>query len=362
MGNFEAQVQDIVRGAAPGTVRIAGGGSKQTRHGAIIDTTVHSGVIDYQPGEFIIQARAGTPLGEVAALLAERGQYLPFDPLLIESGATLGGAVAANASGPERFRYGGVRDFIIGCHFVDGNGTRLSGGGKVVKNAAGFDYPKLFVGSNGGLGVLLDVCFKVFPRPEEYQSLLLTFPAIDAATAALLKLAGAPLDIHALEIERVGPGYRLEVRVGGLSAGLGARMERVRALAGGGEIVTGADEAAHWRRAREMLWRGGSSVEVAVAKIPITPRQMAALEAQLPAAWPRRYGAGGNVAWVAVSETNIEALHTTCVAESLTGAIFLSGGKNTRGARLGKWPANPFAERVRRALDPQGKFALADSK
>jgi len=149
-----ASLQSAVRGAS--RVRVRGAGSKSAPDETALDLSGLRGIIDYQPNEFIVQAWAGTPVRDVADLLAASGQYLPFDPLLIDSGATLGGTVAANAAGPERFRYGGVRDFLIGCHFIDGRGELLTGGGKVVKNAAGFDYPKLFVGSRGSLGLLND--------------------------------------------------------------------------------------------------------------------------------------------------------------------------------------------------------------
>lgn len=122
------------------------------------------GVLEYEPSEFTFTALAGTPVAEVVALLVEHGQYLPFDPMLVSRGATLGGTIAANSAGPGRYRYGGIRDFLIGVRFADGRGNLVQGGGKVVKNAAGFDFPKFFVGSLGRFGVLLEVTFKVFPQ------------------------------------------------------------------------------------------------------------------------------------------------------------------------------------------------------
>jgi glycolate oxidase FAD binding subunit len=95
----------------------------------------------YEPGEFTFTALAGTPVGEVKQLLAEQGQYLPFDPLLVERGATLGGVVAAGTAGPGRYRYGGVRDLLMGVRFVDGLGRLVGGGGQVVKESAGVDVP-----------------------------------------------------------------------------------------------------------------------------------------------------------------------------------------------------------------------------
>ena len=108
---------------------------------ALISMRRLSGIVEYDPGEFTFTALAGTPLREIRDALAARGQYLPFDPPLVESGATIGGTVAAGLSGPGRFRYGGVRDFILAVQFADGTGQLLRGGAKVVKNAAGFDSP-----------------------------------------------------------------------------------------------------------------------------------------------------------------------------------------------------------------------------
>ncbi|MCB0114754.1 MAG: FAD-binding protein, partial [Caldilineaceae bacterium] len=144
-----AEIQDAVR--SHDRVEVGGGGSKpvlSTQHtdAALLDLAALRGVTVYDPGEFTFTARAGTPLSEVQVMLAEKGQYLPFDPPLAEDGATLGGTVAAGLSGPGRLRYGGVRDFLIGVRFVDGRGEEVRGGGNVVKNAAGFDFPKLMVG------------------------------------------------------------------------------------------------------------------------------------------------------------------------------------------------------------------------
>src|SRR6185503_15751320 len=129
-----------------------GGGTKDALSSAGGETTRLdlggcAGIVEYAPSEFTVTALAGTPIAEMVAALGERGQYLPFDPILVEAGATLGGTIAAGVSGSGRARYGGIRDFILGVRFLDGGGTLVRGGGKVVKNAAGFDLPKLMVGS-----------------------------------------------------------------------------------------------------------------------------------------------------------------------------------------------------------------------
>src|SRR5437660_3460343 len=140
-----------------------------------------SGIVEYEPSEFTFTALAGTRVTEIAEALRKRGQYLPFVRLLWVAGATLGGTVASGLSGPGRFRFGGLRDFILGVRFVDGTGRLLRMGGKVVKNAAGFDLPKFFVGSLGRFGVLAEITFKVFPQRLASRTLKLEVDGAEAA-------------------------------------------------------------------------------------------------------------------------------------------------------------------------------------
>jgi glycolate oxidase FAD binding subunit len=210
---------------AGGRVRVAAGGSKPALSaGATLDVAGLAGILAYDPQEFTFTAFAGTPLRDIVRLLAERGQALPFDPPLVEAGATLGGTVAAGLSGPGRFRYGGVRDFLLGVRFLSGEGELLTGGGKVVKNAAGFDLPKLMVGALGRFGVLVELTFKVFPRAEANATLEVGLPDFAAAVATMHRLAGSALDLACLELE---PPATLRLRLSGLRASLDARVARV---------------------------------------------------------------------------------------------------------------------------------------
>jgi len=154
-----------------------GGGSKPALSTppegvAVLDVSGLRGITEHDPDELTVTALAGTPVAAVRDALAAHGQHLPFDPPLVAAGATLGGVVAAGTSGPGRFRHGGVRDFVIGARFLDGDGELVGGGGRVVKNAAGFDLPRLLVGSMGRLGVLVEVAFKVFPAPPAWGTLI----------------------------------------------------------------------------------------------------------------------------------------------------------------------------------------------
>lgn len=179
-----------------------------------ISTRQLSGITDYEPSEFTFTALAGTPVEEIIAALAEKGQYLPFDPMLVEAGSTLGGMVASGMSGPGRFRYGGVRDFILGVRFVDGMGRLLRLGGKVVKNAAGFDVPKFLVGSLGRFGVIGEVTFKVFPKPEAVLTLEMPFDSAKLVQLSSSRFEAAALDVlpggETMLVELAGPGKALD--------------------------------------------------------------------------------------------------------------------------------------------------------
>jgi glycolate oxidase FAD binding subunit len=316
-----------------------------------LDLSGLSGVIEYQPGEFTFTALAGTRVTDIAAVLAGHGQYLPFDPLLAEAGATLGGTVAAGANGPGRYHYGGLRDFILGVRYVDGEGQLVYAGGKVVKNAAGFDIPKLMVGSLGQFGVLVEMTFKVFPKPEAYATLRLDCASVADGGNAIIRLTGQPLDLDAVDLEATASGGTLWVRLAGLADALPARIERLRNVLGGGEAIWGDQEAELWRDARELIWAppGWSLV-----KVPVTPKKIAALDGSLVGLTTRRrYSVAGQVAWIATPE--LARLDALLSANELSGLAFLGPADKTR---LGVRPGEPFERRVKQALDPQARFIV----
>jgi glycolate oxidase FAD binding subunit len=320
-----------------------------------LNLTRLSGIIEYAPGEFTFTALAGTRVTEISAALAEHGQYLPFDPLLAEAGATLGGTIAAAANGPGRYRYGGLRDFILGVRYVDGDGQLVYAGGKVVKNAAGFDIPKLMVGSLGQFGVLVEMTFKVFPKPEAYATLRLDCPSPADGVSAVVRLTGQPLDLDALDLapaaDGAAAGAELWVRLAGLADALPARIERVRSLLGGGDPVDGNPEAALWRGVRELAWVPAGWTLV---KAPLTPKKIAGLEKGLAAlTTQRRYSVAGQVAWIATAEP--ARLDAILSANGLSGLALLGPPGQTRfGVRAGE----PFERRVKQALDPRARFIV----
>jgi glycolate oxidase FAD binding subunit len=319
---------------------------------ARLDMTQLTGITEYDPGEYTFTAFAGTRLSEIAAALAEHGQYMPFDPPLIAAGATLGGTIAAGLSGSGRYRYGGVRDFILGVQVVDGQGRLIRGGGKVVKNAAGFDLPKLMVGSMGRLGVLIGASFKVFPAPPATATLLAPLPSLTTALDAMAKLMGGPYDLEALDLlpaqERGNQTITLLARIGGPVDVLAARLERLRTLVGTGEAIM--DDNALWAAAREFAWVHEGTLLV---KVATTPHTLISLDGALHAAQAqRRYAVGGNLAWIAWPHT-LDVLHQLLSEQGRSGLVIRG---DTERALVGLSQRSSFLNRVRSALDPAHRF------
>ncbi|UVL27720.1 glycolate oxidase subunit GlcE [Pseudomonas donghuensis] len=186
----QALLEQVNQARAAGTpLQIRGGASKaflgRPVAGVTLDTRDHRGIVNYDPTELVITARAGTPLGELSAALEAAGQMLACEPPHSADGATLGGMVAAGLSGPRRPWAGSVRDYVLGTRVISGLGVHLRFGGEVMKNVAGYDLSRLMAGSFGCLGLITEVSLKVLPKPrcEAHIALLLD------PQQALLKLA-----------------------------------------------------------------------------------------------------------------------------------------------------------------------------
>lgn len=336
-------------------LRIRGGGTKPGLSMApegvpLIDLRHLSGVIEYVPEEFTISALAGTPVAEVERLLSSRQQCLPFDPILSRRGATLGGTVAAGTSGSGGYRSGGIRDFILAVCFVDGTGECVHGGARVVKNAAGFDLPKLMVGSLGRLGVLAEVTFKVFPRPECCSTLRVSYGDIGEALESLLRLRSLPIDLQCLDLE---PPGTLWIRLGGRTQTLRSRLAKLIDTLGKGDALEDAQEDSYWQKIREFDW---VPPEFSLVKVSLTPSGVLDFEDRLKVTGAiRRYVAGGQMGWLSWPG-DLAALESILASVGLAGLVVWGSGEKRI---LAKPISNTFSLRVKQALDPQGRFGNA---
>jgi glycolate oxidase FAD binding subunit len=348
-----------LRGGGPVVPR--GGGTKTALSRArasarVLDVGVPRGILEYDPQELTFTARAGTTLAEIADTLAEHGQHLPFDPLLVDAGATLGGSVASGAAGAGSHRRGGLRDFVLGVRMLDGTGRLVRGGGKVVKNAAGFDLPKLAVGSIGRLGVLVELTLKVLPTPPATCTLTVDLDGFEAALGASARLALGPFELDACEL--LPPGGRICLRLAGPPEAHDRRVARIEAfLQHPCSVLDAAAEAALWREARELTWH---APDTALVKVACGRTHAAALDAILDGAGAaRRYGGGGRSAWVAwPHELGLAALDEHLRRLGVPGIALLAaaGGDDAAGPLLGRRDGGTFASRVRSALDPDARL------
>jgi glycolate oxidase FAD binding subunit len=207
-------------------------GLPATQQGIALSLSGLNRIVDYPARDMTITAEAGVTMRALREALAREGQQLPFD-VPHEDRATLGGVVATNFNGPRRYGYGGVRDYVIGVSAVDGCGRPFKGGGRVVKNVAGYDFCKLLTGSLGTLGVITQLTMKLKPLPEKSELLACSAADLDQAERLLAALAGSKTTPSAIELLS-GPAWSDDAAVG----------ELVREKNGGAAIVVGLEGTA----------------------------------------------------------------------------------------------------------------------
>jgi glycolate oxidase FAD binding subunit len=241
-------------------VLVRGGGTQlqlglpPTGGDLLLSTRRLTGVVEHAPADQTATVLAGTPLREVQSRLGSAGQWLALDPAL-GADATVGGLIATNASGSRRLRFGGVRDQLIGLRVALADGTLARGGGKVVKNVAGYDLPKLFVGALGTLGVIVSATFRLYPLPAVSRTVLFTASDPDPLCELALRVQASTLVPTAMDIISPdgdgGSGLCLAVRFeSGIEAAVTDQCAALAALAeplGHGEALRANEEAAFWR-------------------------------------------------------------------------------------------------------------------
>ncbi len=244
-------------------LRLRGGGTKdflgQSLQGEVLDTTTYSGILSYEPSELVITVRCGTPLAEVEAALAEKGQSFAFEPPHFGKGATIGGMVAAGLSGPARASVGTVRDFVLGARVINGKGEHLTFGGQVMKNVAGYDVSRLLAGSWGQLGLITEVSLKVLPVAPGEATLVCAGVTQAQALKLINQWGGQPLPLNAsawVYDTTASPAQdyffvRLRGAVAAVDAAIVKMSAEVKALGAHVSILDQAQATADWQASGE---------------------------------------------------------------------------------------------------------------
>ncbi|MCA1774973.1 MAG: FAD-binding protein [Loktanella sp.] len=306
----EALARVIREADAP--LRIVGGGTRPIwpARGNDLSTGALTGVTLHDPGALTLVARAGTPVDVIQETLAAHDQRLAFEPmdhrpLLGGTGApTIGGVMAANVSGPRRVAVGAARDFCLGVRFVDGNGTVVSNGGRVMKNVTGYDLVKLMCGSFGRLGVLTEVSLKVLPRPETTATLAIDGLSPAEAVAAMSDAFGTPFEVTGAAYVPSDKGARTCLRLEGFADSVSYRLKALSdALSrfGTHESVTDAQISKDlWSDIRDV--RALASRPGDIWRISVRPSHAPDLIARLPDGAQYQLDWGGGLIWAVVPE------------------------------------------------------------
>ncbi len=344
-------------------------GAPPARLDAVLHTRRLDRIREHAPSDQIVAVEGGMTLAELQRRLAPHHQRLAIDPPHPER-ATVGGIVAASAFGPRRTRYGAVRDLVIGITIVRADGVLARGGGKVVKNVAGFDLPRLFCGSFGTLGLVAEVVFRLHPLPEASATAI--FEGLSAADVqetlpVLRELAVEPTAVAALAGDAAGT-FTLAIRFEGFAPGVRDQIDRTLARAGGGARLEGAEEEALWSRHDAMRAAGNVRARATFAPAALVP----ALEALRPVHGALSVPAlavhptlgiallAGDLADAAAAAQAVAAARAA-LAPLANGALVLAAAPPELRARVDVWgpppPAIEVMRRLKRELDPEARLA-----
>lgn len=324
-----------------------GVGDAPSRYDVALDMRAVSGVVEHSPADLVCVVRAGTTLAELAAALARHGQRWPVDVPDPEH-ATVGGTIASAATGPSRLRHQHVRDWVIGCEAVLGDGTRARAGGRVVKNVTGYDLSRLYSGSFGTLAALVEVSLKLVSIDE--RSCVLALQDEDtrriAAVASELRVA-LPLDAIVLAAGDAGGGTAtLTVRLAGPGA---VSLRLAREVRRRGAFVEVDDTA--WQ---DVVSLPARTTHVARAALP-PGREMEALGGSAVA----HVGAGSTFVLGERASDELAALRAMC--EQAGGALIVERCSAAQRRSLGTWgtPRVPgeVARRLKERFDPHAVLA-----
>lgn len=356
----EAELAEAIA-AAKGPLCIRGGGTRpigQPVSGETLSTAALSGITLYEPGALTLVAKAGTPVADIEAALDAENQMLAFEPmdhrtLLGTTGTpTIGGVVATNASGPRRIAASGAcRDALLGVRYVDGQGTIVKNGGRVMKNVTGYDLTKLMAGSYGTLGVLSEVSLKVLPKPEQAATVAIDGLSPVAAVAVMSRALGSPFEVS-------GAAYQFDeqrviLRVEGFEQSVLYRARELAAMFGGAVILT-EDTQPLWHNIRNA---GALAAFGAVWRVHIAPSQAEAVITAAKIAGAEQFAMdwGGGLLWVG---TNGDA---DALQHGMQGAVGTGHATRVKGGteQVPSFQPEPagiaaLTQAIRAKFDPRG--------
>lgn len=346
-------------GARGEKLELRGGGTRADigalREATIVSLQAIAGVVDYDPAELVLTIRPGTPLADVQALVASEGQMLAFEPWG-NTGATIGGTVAAGVAGSRRVTAGSARDHLLGLTVVSGRGELFVAGAKVVKNVTGYDLPKLMAGSWGRLGAMTELTLKVLPRPRVTVTLMAQGLSPRAAHAAMSCALGSNADVSAAA--HLSRGITL-LRVAGFAPSVTARCATLPVLLRDHCALQQLDEAEAaplWAEAMT-----GAQLSGAIRwRIHLPPRHAPdLLEALAPWGIDWAMDWGGGQVWAALDDST--AIVREIASQFGGEATLVLANVDMRSAvpafQLRAPGVSALEQRVRRAFDPIGVFA-----
>ncbi|WP_439598496.1 glycolate oxidase subunit GlcE [Falsiroseomonas sp.] len=367
-----AAVQDAIAARAP--LSIEGHGSKRgllrpVQAARSLTTRGLTGITLYKPTELVLSARAGTPLPEIEAALAEHGQMLAPEPpdtrgiFGVAEPATIGGIVATNLSGPRRITVGAIRDHLLGIRFVNGAGEVVRSGGRVLKNVTGLDLCKLLAGSHGTLGVLTEVTLKVLPAAKASATLAVAVPDLAAGVRALSAGLTSPYGVTGAALRLEAKGATALLRLEDFPSSVDYRAGRLREdLAPLGEVTLLPDSSELWRGIRDAEPLGAAPDD-AIWRLSLRPSAAPALAARLQAAFGPKLllDWGGGLVWVAGPATEAAHVAVMQAATAARGSFTLFRAPAPLRAAVPvlteEAPAlAAIGARVKAALDPLGLF------
>jgi glycolate oxidase FAD binding subunit len=279
-------------------------GMPPTRLDVAIETTGLNRIVEYEPADLTVTVEAGMRFAELQRILGEQGQFLALDPP-VEAEATIGGVIATNVSGPLRFAFGTARDLVIGTRVANPDGSVTHAGGRVVKNVAGYDLNKLYIGSLGTLAIIVELSFKLAPIPPSVATVAGQFGERGSTAALIGSVVRSPLSPLAIELN----GSReVLFRVGGYPQAVERQVRDLSALIGqhGGNLVdrdwAELQRARLEARRRDVVLKAAAPISAAASLVDILERRLAD---RGPTVWAH---AGNGVAYAACDLPSAETL------------------------------------------------------